>query len=104
MVFESLRRYVQQKLRMCYFILLASGITGYEWFIYAFTNWSRDIFNVDVREIFPVLHRLALVDGMCLQEVLDVTLERYHGPAQPVVEKMVTMKMAMKESFLNIIT
>lgn len=81
MVFESLRRFVQQKLRMCYFILLASGVTGYEWFIYAFTNWSREIFRVDVREVFPVLHRLALVDGMCLQEVLDVILERFYGPA-----------------------
>ena len=99
MVFESLRRYVQQKLRMCYFILLASGITGYEWFIYAFTNWSRDIFNVDVREIFPVLHRLALVDGMCLQEVLDVTLERYYGPAMnDIVLDAYELDKAFRES------
>ncbi len=66
---------------MCYFILLASGITGYEWFIFAFTQWSRDVFGVDIRDVFPMLHKYALVDGMCLQEVLDITLERFYGPA-----------------------
>lgn len=81
MVFDVLRRHVQQKLRMCYFILLASGITGCEWFIFAFTRWSRDVFGVDIRDVFPMLHKYALVDGMCLQEVLDITLERFYGPA-----------------------
>ncbi|MBQ9816384.1 MAG: hypothetical protein IJM59_02800 [Proteobacteria bacterium] len=79
MTFEMLRRYVQQKLRMCYFILLASGCTGVEWYIFAFTKWSREYFDVDVREVFPMLHRSGIVDGMCLQEVLDVTIDRFYG-------------------------
>ena len=81
MTFEMLRRHVQQKLRMCYFILLASGITGYEWFIFSFTQWSREQFNVDVRDVFPVLHRGGILDGMCLQEAMDVAVERFYGPA-----------------------
>lgn len=81
MTFEMLRRHVQQKLKMCYFILLASGSTGYEWFIFSFTEWSREHFNVDVREVFPLLHRSGIVDGICLQEILDIVIERFYGPA-----------------------
>ena len=81
MTFEMLRRHVQQKLRMCYFILLASGSTGYEWFIFSFTEWSKTYFNVDVREVFPMLHRSGIVDGICLQEVLDIVTERFYGAA-----------------------
>ena len=81
MTFEMLRRHVQQKLKMCYFILLASGSTGYEWFIFSFTEWSKTHFNVDVREVFPLLHRSGIVDGICLQEVLDIVIERFYGPA-----------------------
>ena len=81
MTFEMLRRHVQQKLRMCYFILLASGNTGFEWFIFAFSEWSLRCFNVDTREVFPMLHRGGIVDGMCLQEALDVVTERFYGPA-----------------------
>ena len=79
MTFEMLRRHVQQKLRMCYFILLANGNTGYEWFIFAFAEWSRRVFEVDIREVFPMLHRSGIIDGMCLQEVLDVTIDRFYG-------------------------
>ncbi len=78
MTFEMLRRHVQLKLRMCYFILLANGNTGYEWFIFAFADWSKKYFDVDVREVFPMLHRSGIVDGMCLQEVLDVTIDRFY--------------------------
>lgn len=81
MTFEMLRRHVQQKLRMCYFILLASGNTGFEWFIFAFSEWSMRCFQVDTREVFPMLHRSGIVDGMCLQEALDVVTERFYGPA-----------------------
>lgn len=79
MTFEMLRYHVQQKLRMCYFILLASGNTGYEWFIFAFSRWSKKYFDVDVREVFPMLHRSGIIDGMCLQEDLDVTTDRFYG-------------------------
>lgn len=79
MTFEMLRRHVQQKLRMCYFILLANGNTGYEWFIFAFAKWSKKFFDVDVQEVFPMLHRSGILDGMCLQEVLDVTIDRFYG-------------------------
>ena len=81
MTFEMLRQHVQQKLRMAYFLLLASGNTGYEWFIFSFTEWSKKHFNVDVREVFPVLHRSGIVDGICLQEVLDLIIEKFYGPA-----------------------
>lgn len=83
--FEMLKRHVQQKLRMCYFILLASGSTGFEWFIFAFTKWSKEYFDVDVREVFPMLHRSGIVDGMCLQEVLDVATERFYGRAMNAI-------------------
>lgn len=83
--FEMLKRHVQQKLRMCYFVLLASGSTGYEWFIFAFTKWSKEHFDVDVREVFPMLHRSGIVDGMCLQEVLDVATERFYGRAMNAI-------------------
>ncbi len=81
MTFEMLRRHVQNKLRMCYFLLLASGNTGYEWFIFAFTEWSRIIFGVDVREVLPMLHRCSVVESMCFQEVLDIVTDRFYGPA-----------------------
>lgn len=81
MTFEMLRRHVRQKLRMCYFILLASGMTNFEWFIFSFTEWSQKYFNVDVRDVFPILHRSGIVDGLCLQEGIDMTLERFYGPA-----------------------
>ncbi len=81
MTFDMLRRHVQQKLRMCYFLLLASGNTGFEWFIFSFTEWSKRVFDVDVREIFPMLHRCGVVEGMCLQEILDIVTDRFYGPA-----------------------
>ncbi len=81
MTFEMLRRHVQQKIRMCYFILLASGSTGHEWFIFAFTEWSRKHFNVDVRDLFPFIHRSGIVDNICLQEILDMATDRFFGPA-----------------------
>ncbi len=81
MTFDMLRRHVQNKLRMCYFLLLASGNTGYEWFIFAFTEWSRIVFGVDVREVLPMLHRCSVVESMCFQEVLDVVTDRFYGPA-----------------------
>ena len=81
MTFEMLRRYVQQKIRMCYFILLASGSSGHEWFIFAFTEWSRKYFDVDVRDLFPFIHRSGIVDGICLQEILDMATDRFYGPA-----------------------
>ena len=81
MTFDMLRRHVQQKLRMCYFLLLANGNTGYEWFIFAFTAWSQRVFDVDIREILPMLHRCSVVEGMCLQEILDIVTDRFYGPA-----------------------
>ena len=81
MTFEMLRRHVQQKIRMCYFILLASGSTGHEWFIFAFTEWSRKHFGVDIRELFPFIHRSGIVDNICLQDILDMATDRFYGPA-----------------------
>lgn len=99
MVFETLRRHLQQKLRMCYFILLASGVTGSEWFIFAFTKWSREVFDVDVREVFPMLHKCGIVDGMCLQEVLDVTIDRFYGPAMSRISiEAVDLERAYRET------
>lgn len=81
MTFEMLRRHVQIKLKMCYFLLLASGCTGHEWYIFAFTSWSRQHFDVDIREVFPMLHRSSVMDGICLQEALDIVTDRFYGPA-----------------------
>ena len=81
MTFDMLRRHVQNKLRMCYFLLLASGNTGYEWFIFAFTEWSRIIFGVDIHEVLPMLHRCSVVENMGFQEVLDIVTDRFYGPA-----------------------
>lgn len=76
---EMLKRHVQQKLRMCYFILLASGNTGFEWFIFAFTKWSKEHFDVDVCEVFPMLHRSGVMEGMCLQDALDAVTDKFYG-------------------------
>lgn len=81
MTFEMLRRHVQQKMKMCYFMFLASGCTGYEWFIFAFARWSEKYFKVDIREVFPFLHRSGVVDGICLQESLDIATDRFYGRA-----------------------
>ena len=94
-----LRRHVQQKLKMCYFILLASGTTGHEWFIFAFSEWSKKHFNVDVREVFPVLHRSGIVDGMCLQDILDMVIERFYSPAMnKLVIRPETLQKAYHET------
>lgn len=85
MIFEMLRQHVLQKLRMCYFILLASGESGFEWFIFAFTQWSKEFFDVDVRDVFPLLHRGSIVDGLGLQESFDQTLERFYGPGMNTI-------------------
>ena len=79
LTFDMLRRYVQQKLRMCYFILLANGNTEYEWFIFSFSKWSREHFGVDVCEVFPMIHRSGILDGMCLQEILDVAVDQFYA-------------------------
>ena len=34
-----------------------------------------------MRDVFPVLHRGGILDGMCLQEAMDVAVERFYGPA-----------------------
>ena len=105
MTFEMLRRHVQQKLKMCYFLLLASGCTGYEWFIFSFSKWSQDIFHVDVREVFPMLHRSGIVDGMCLQEVLDVTTDRFYGRAMNEVSiNTDTLEKAYRDTLKFIFT
>ena len=98
MTFEMLRRHVQQKLKMCYFILLASGSTGFEWFIFSFTEWSRTNFNVDVREVFPLLHRSGIVDGICLQEILDIVIERFYGPA---MNQIVIQPETLENAYLD---
>ncbi len=79
MTFEMLRRHILQKLKMCYFILLASGNTGFEWFVFSFSKWSREHFDVDMLEVLPMVHRSGIVDNMCLQEILDVVIDRYYG-------------------------
>ena len=96
MTFEMLRRHVQSKLRMCYFLLLASGCTGHEWFIFSFTEWSKKHFDVDVREVFPVLHRSGVVEGMCLQEVLDIVTDRFYGNA---MNRIVVRPDALEEAY-----
>ncbi|MBQ9395358.1 MAG: hypothetical protein IJU23_07560 [Proteobacteria bacterium] len=79
MTFEMFRRYVQQKLRMCYFILLANGNTEYEWFIFSFSKWSREHFDVNVCDVFPMIHRSGILDGMCLQEALDIAIDQFYA-------------------------
>ncbi|MFA5625332.1 MAG: hypothetical protein WC966_09825 [Bradymonadales bacterium] len=81
MTFEMLRRHVQLKLRMCYFLLLASGKTGVEWFIFSFSEWSLKHFNVEAREVLPFVHRSSVMEGLCLQEVMDIAVDRFFGPS-----------------------
>ncbi|MDX9722356.1 MAG: hypothetical protein RBU37_16550 [Myxococcota bacterium] len=68
---ETARQHIQHLLKMCYFLLLASGDTGYEEFIYSFLQFSRSKLGVEAKRALPLLHRRSVLDEKGLQETLD---------------------------------
>lgn len=76
----TVRNFIQAKLKMCYFLLLASGNTGAEWFIFAFTKWCKTVFDVDVLDLLPFVHKSGIVDSICLHEVLEIAMDRFFAP------------------------
>lgn len=75
---EATERYVQRLIKMCYFLLLASGDTGFESFIYSLLTWSRDEVNVDVKRLLPFIHRRSVLDEVGLQETLDEVYQDFY--------------------------
>src|SRR5690606_14864717 len=81
-------RHIQRMLRMCYFLLLASGDTGFEHFIYSFLDWSRDKLGVEGKSVLPIIHRRSVLDEVSLQETLDdVWNEHYAEKMKTFVDR-----------------
>lgn len=78
------KAHVQRLLKMCYFLLLASGDTGFESFIYSFLSWSRQALGVEAKALLPVIHRRSVLDEVGLQETLDAVFEEHY--ALPLAE------------------
>jgi len=76
---EATERYVQRLIKMCYFLLLASGDTGFESYIYSLLAWSRDEVNVDVKRLLPFIHRRSVLDEIGLQETLDEVYQDFYA-------------------------
>ena len=72
--------HVQRLTKMCYFLLLASGDTGFESFVYHFLNWSRSSLGVEAKSILPVIHRRSVLDEIGLQDTLDTIFKEEYVP------------------------
>lgn len=83
---EVVKHHVQRLLKMCYFLLLASGDTGYEAFIYSFLDWSRQVLGIEAKNLLPVIHRRSVLDEVGLQETLDAVFEEHY--ALPLAERV----------------
>jgi len=85
---DAPKRHIQRMLRMCYFLLLASGDTGFEHFIYSFLDWSRDKLGVEGKSVLPIIHRRSVLDEVSLQETLDdVWNEHYAEKMKTFVDR-----------------
>jgi len=75
------RKHIQSLTRVCYFLLLASGDTGFEDFLYAYLEWCRDQWGVDAKRVLPQLHRRSVLEENGLQETLDQLFDEFFAEA-----------------------
>lgn len=67
----SLKQHILGHTRMCYFLLLASGDTGFEDYLYRYLAWCRDALDVEGKRVLPQLHRRSVLEERGLVETLD---------------------------------
>ena len=71
----SVEQYVTRLTRVAYYLLLASGKTGYEGLILDFYRWLGDHFDTLPSRLLPLIHRETTVDDMFLSDSLQGCLE-----------------------------
>ncbi len=96
----AIRLHVQRLFRMCYFLLLASGDTGFEAYIFNFMRWSKDFLGVDTKRVLPVIHRRSVVDEVSLQESLDEAYQHFFS--ERVSEKIVVRPEKIKRAWSDL--
>jgi hypothetical protein len=73
--FFSIEQYVTRLTRVAYFLILATGRTGFERLILHFYRWLGEHFDVVPAHLMPRLHRETTVDEMFLSESLQNCVE-----------------------------
>ncbi len=76
---QTYRRFIKRHIAMCYFLLLASGNTKHEEYIFIFNEWSQRTFQVDITQVMPLMHRCSVVELMTLAESLELVTERFYA-------------------------
>jgi len=71
----SVEQYVTRLTRVAYYLILATGKTGYEGLILDFYRWLGQHFDVIPARLLPQIHRETTVDDMFLSESLQGCLE-----------------------------
>ena len=83
---QVLQEHILRLIKMAYFLLLASGDTGFEDYIYCLTEWMRSHLDIAPLRVLPRLHRRSVLDELSLREVLD---ELYLSDIASAVEERV---------------
>ncbi len=71
------RRWIEGLVRSVYFVLLATGETGYEYLAFNFIEWTDKHFDSKGTRVLPHLHRLCAVEETALPDALRETLDTY---------------------------
>jgi hypothetical protein len=71
----SVEQYVTRLTRVAYYLLLATGKTGYEGLILDFYRWLGEHFDTLPSRLLPLIHRETTVDDMFLSDSLQGCLE-----------------------------
>ena len=78
---RAARVQIQSLTRLCYFLLLASGDTSFQAFLYSYLGWCRERWGVDARRLLPKLHRSSVVEDCGLQDTLDSIYDEFFAEA-----------------------
>jgi len=82
---------------MCYFLLLASGDTGFESFVYSYLDWSREVLEVEAKNLLPIIHRRSVLDEVGLQDTLDHVFEEHY--AEPLGRHVESSEISLEEAW-----
>jgi hypothetical protein len=86
---DSLRDFVINHLKTCYFVLRAVGDTGLEAYLDSFFDWTARIFDVQSTSLMPELYQRSMSDPAPMDTILDDFFDRFYAEkAQAVLETL----------------
>lgn len=84
---ETLRSYVTDQIKTCYFILRAVGDTGMEPFLDVFFDWTEEAFDVDATGLMPRLYNETTANERLIEDIFDDLYdEHFREPVEACLE------------------